>query len=486
MGWGWNVIAERALRLGPLGRRLLAAFLLVALVSVALVTVASLIGTSHGITATKSEQRATAAQATADAAGTAYAEAQGWQDADLRRASAIATAAGARLVVRDAQGEVVATPGHTDGEDKVAGTPANAEAGPEGSAGGASTAISGPNAVVRPVVVDGAEVGSVRLGFGPEQAGSGQQIAWTWTVAAALVAMLVATVAAWFVSRRITGPLTGLMAAVRSFAAGDRDRRAGAASVAAPGELGELARSFNASADSIELSEATRRRMAADVAHELRTPLAALQAGLEEVSDGLVEPDETLLRGLHAQSVRLGRIVSDLSELTNAEAAALTLSCQPVDLAALARDAVAAAQPMLEAVGVSADVEAGEGCWVSGDEGRLHQALSNLLSNAARYCRQGDRVTVSVTCRGADALLSVADTGPGIAPADLDLVFDRLWRGTADSDADGLGIGLAVVKSLVTAHGGEVSVTSQEGHGARFEVRLPRLPQSGSGHVQDG
>ncbi len=466
------VTAERTRHLGPLGRRLLAAFLVVALVSVGLVAVASLIGSSHGITATRAEQRAAAASTTAEAAAQAYAAAGGWQDADLSRAGAIASAAGARLVIRDSAGEFVAAPGHSESaaDETEAGGGAQ-----EGAATGGAGAVSGPNAVVSPVIVDGAEVGTVRLGFGPAQAGSGQQIAWTWTVAAAIVAMVVATAAAWFVSLRITGPLTSLMRAVRAFAAGNRTERADKKATAAPGELGELARSFNSTADSVMLSEETRRRMAADVAHELRTPLAALQAGLEELSDGLVDPDPQLLSGLHAQSLRLGRIVSDLSDLTNAEAAALSMTRQPVDVGLVARDAVTVAQPMLDAAGLQVTFTAAGDCWVNGDADRLHQALANMLSNAARYCRPHDHVSISVMRDSDDVVLTVGDSGPGIAAGDLDSVFDRLWRGTADSDSEGLGIGLAVVKSIVAAHGGTVGVESTSGEGARFTVRLPSL-----------
>lgn len=462
------MIAERALRLGPLGRRLLAAFLVVALVSVALVTAAALIGTTHGITANRAELRAAAAQGAADAAAEAYVAADGWQDADLRRASAIATAAGARLVVRDAQGEVVSNSGPGEAGDAAAGPPDDA------GAGGAAAA-AGPNALVRPVVADDVEVGSVRVGFGPTLPGPGQQIAWTWTLAAAIVAMLIATIAAWFVARRITGPLNTLMGAVRGFAAGDRTQRAQSSATDAPGELGELARSFNSTADSVALSEATRRRMAADVAHELRTPLAALQAGLEELTDGYLDPEPEVLRGLHAQSVRLARIVADLSELTNAESASLSMARVAVDVGEIAADAVDAATPVLAAAGVAVRTELAPDCCIAGDADRLHQALTNMLSNAARYCRPGDEVKVAVSAADSEVVLTVADTGPGIPSADLDRVFERLWRGTADSGNHGLGIGLAVVKSIVVAHGGTVAVVSEAGAGAQFQLRFPRL-----------
>lgn len=447
--------------LGPLGRRLLIAFLAVALTSVAVLTAASLAGTAHGLTASTTAARADAADATAAAAAQSYQDAEGWPGADLSRAGAIATAAGARLVVRNDAGAVVAAPGHE---------------GPEGSVGPAG---SGRNAVIAPVVVDGVTVGTVRLGFGPDTADAAQSIAWRWIIAAAGGAIAVAVLAAWFVSWRITSPLVELTATVRAFAAGDRDARAGARSLTAPGELGELARSFNATADVVSASETARRRMAADVAHELRTPLAALQAGLEELRDGYVPADEERLSALHAQSVRLGRIVGDLSQLAAAETSGLTLQRRPADLSELAEDAVDAAAPALEAAGLSVSMMPGEQVLVDVDSDRVHQALANLLMNTVRHCRSGDEVTVRTARAGGFGLVTVADTGPGIAADDLPHVFDRMWHGDADSQTSGLGIGLAVVKAVATAHGGSVEVVSEPGEGTTFGMRLPLASPAG-------
>ena len=213
--------------------------------------------------------------------------------------------------------------------------------------------------------------------------------------------------------------------------------------------------------------------MAADIAHELRTPLAALQAGLEELRDGLVDADSARLSALHDQSLRLGRVVNDLAELSAAETAALTLHRSRVDIGSLASAAVVAARPALDAAGVAIRVEAVSGVFVEGDADRLHQAVGNLLANAARYCRDGDEVSVTVFTTDDQAVIRVADSGPGIPPEDLSSVFDRLWRGSADSDIAGSGIGLAVVRELVTAHGGAVDAASDGVSGTTFTIRLP-------------
>lgn len=446
------------LGLGPLGRRLLVAFVLVALSSVAVLTVASLIGTSRGLSASAAEQRDAVAQAVATAAAAAYERNGGWEGVDLAPATAIATAADARLVVRDNDFEVIATTGDDPN------LTSESAAGP------------GRGGIAEPVVVNGTPVGTVRLGFGSPPVTSGQQVAWTWILAAAVISLVVAVVVSWYVARRISTPLARLTVSVRAFAAGRRNIRADPADRAAPGELGELARAFDATAETVEVSEQARQRMTADIAHELRTPLAALQAGLEELRDGYVEPDPQRLLALHAQSVRLGRLVGDLAYLSAAETASLTMHLEAVDLSALVDAAVQEAIPTLDSAGLAVSVRLTPAVMVSGDPDRLHQVVGNLLANTARYCRPGDQVIVTLTTPCADspgAQLVVADTGPGISPTDLPNVFTRLWRGTADASESGSGIGLAVVRELVTAHGGTVTVMSDGVSGSTFTVCLP-------------
>ncbi len=448
--------AEPRRGLGPLGTRLLVAFVVVALSSVVVLVVAALVGTSRGLAAAQDARRQAATTAAAAAAAAAYTAAGGWARADLSTADDAAAAAGARLVVRDAAGAVVSAP---DGMGAGMGQ------------GPGMGAMNRTDVVVAPAVVDGVTVGTVHLGFGTGSVAAEQQIAWTWILLAGVAALGTAVVVAWLVTRRLSRPLVRLAAVARAFAAGDRSARAGEEDLAAPGELGELARAFDLAAEDVERSETSRGRMAADLAHELRTPLAALQAGLEELRDGYVEPDPERLAALHTQSERLSRVVDDLAALAAAETAVLSLRHAPVDLGDLAAEAVVAAAPSTSAAGLEVRQRLEAGVVVDGDEDRLHQVVGNLLANAARYCRRGDRVTVTVTAADGSALLQVADTGPGIPAADLPSVFDRLWRGRADSE--GSGIGLAVVRELVEAHGGLVRVESDGRTGSTFEVSLP-------------
>lgn len=453
--------------LGPLGRRLLAAFVAVALASVAVLALIAIVGTVRGISAGETADRSAAAQSVAAAAASSYAAAGGWTGADLSAADDLAGAAGARLVVRDVSGQAVLAPGVGPGTGMGPGMGMGQGMGQ----GGSSTGV-----VSAPVVVDGQQVGTVLLGFGSSTSGAAQQVAWTWILLAAVVALLVAVAVAWWVTRRFTRPLVRLAAVADEVASGTLSARPSAQDMAEPGEIGELARAFATAAERVEESDAARTRMSADLAHELRTPLAVLQAGLEELRDGLEAPDPERLDALHRQSLRLGRVVDDLAELSAAESSTLSLRHERLDLAALAAQAVRESAPAASAAGLVLTSRSSGQVPVIGDEDRLHQVVGNLLSNAVRYCRPGDQVEVSTYADGALAVLEVVDSGPGIPAADLAHVFDRLWRGSADSDPSGSGIGLAVVRELVTAHGGRVSATSDGASGTTLRVELPAAP----------
>ncbi|MEU3253358.1 HAMP domain-containing sensor histidine kinase [Streptomyces sp. NPDC006997] len=448
--------------LGPLGRRLFAAFAVVALASVALLTAAALVGADRGVSSAHRADRQRTASRVAAATADAYRAAGGWSTADLSAARSLAAGAGAVLTVSDADGGMMSGgSGSGSADDHGMSGPGRGHRG--GDAG------SGPGASA-PVVVDGGTVGSVRLVFPPGSESAGRSAAWGWVAAAAVGALALALVVSWFVTRRLTAPVVRVASTARALAAGDRDARA---RVDAPGELGDLARAFDAMADDVGHAERARHRLAADVAHELRTPLTSLRAGLEELRDGYAEPAPDRLAALHDQALRLGRVVDDLGELADAESARLSLRLAEVDLTALAGAAVAAREAELRAAGLTVRTVPGPAPLpVRADADRLHQVLGNLLSNTARHCRPGDSVTVTTSATPSEARVEVADTGPGIPADELPHVFDRLWRG-ARARA-GSGIGLAVVRELVTAHGGTVTATRGPDGGTRMTVRLPR------------
>ncbi len=442
----------RAQHLGPLGRRFAVAFALVALLAVVLVTAAGLVGSHRGLTSQSSQQRHEAASQVARAASAAYADAGGWAGADLGRAATLADGAGAVLRVRDRAGRLV--------------WPRTGMAGP-GPMSGAGMMRGSGTEVAAAVTLAGRTVGEAVLHFRPS-ATSGQPVAWTWILAAATAAVLLALASAWFVSRSLTRPVTALTSAARSFADGDRNAFVPVRGV---GELAELADAFDEAVHAVRAAESARRQMAADVAHELRTPLAALQAGLEELRDGYAPADAEALARLHDQALRVGRLVQDLDALFVAEAPAATVRRDRVDLVEVARKETDARAPQLRAAGLDLVTELpDEPVWVGGDAERLHQVAGNLLQNCARHCGPGDRVTVRVHADG--PRLVVADTGPGIAPSDLPHVFERFWRGAARAGHSGSGLGLAVVRSLAEAQGGTVSAESDGHSGSTFTVTL--------------
>jgi two-component system sensor histidine kinase BaeS len=443
--------------LGPLGRRLLFAFVLVAVSSVLVLTVAALIGVGQGFQVAAQVNHEKAAASAAAAAGDAYRNASGWDGADVSRTSAVAEAAGAKLFVLDASGA------------PVGGT--SSGAGHIGQGQGKGTGpVGGQGVVTAPVVVDRASVGTVPLVFETGVGNQARDVAWWWIAVAAVVALLIALLASWVVTRLITRPVAAMTSATRASAAGDRQARA---EVHGPGELGELARAFDSMADTVARSERDRRNLTADVAHELRTPLAALQAGLEELRDGLVKPTPQRLAGLHDQSLRLGRVVSDLAELSAVEASDVPVRRTEVDLAQVARDELTGRDSQLRAAGLVVSSRLDGPVLVRADCDRLHQAVGNLLANTARYCRPGDEVTVLVHSEADQAVLDVVDSSPGIPADELPQVFDRLWRGRAAKQVAGSGIGLSVAREIVVAHSGTIAAISPEGTGTTITIRLP-------------
>lgn len=208
-----------------------------------------------------------------------------------------------------------------------------------------------------------------------------------------------------------------------------------------------------------------RRQLMADVAHELRTPLAILQGRIEGLLDGVYPRDETHLAELLDETRHLSRLVEDLGTLSYAEAGALDLRKEPVDLGDLIRD-VTAALPRPIAVNVPEDLPA-----IEVDPVRIRQVLLNLLANAMRHTPAEGAITVELQAQPQRMLIRVRDTGTGIAPEDLPRLFERFQKGR---DSRGSGLGLPIARKLVLAHGGEIEVESVVGKGTEVVFWLPR------------
>lgn len=288
-------------------------------------------------------------------------------------------------------------------------------------------------------------------------------------VVAGLLALLLGIVLA----RRATAPARELTETARALAAGDRSRRV---SHEADDELGQMAKAFNSMADTIEEEDRLRRAFASDVAHELRTPLAIIRSQIEGMQDGVVEADVAALASLHEETLRLSRLVADLETLASAEAAGFALDPRPVRLDELVAESAREFAGPYEAQGVMLRTELSP-VEATVDPTRIHQVLSNLLSNALKFTPAHGEVRVEVVREDRQAVLRVVDDGPGIPADELPRIFDRFFRGMG-ARARGSGIGLTVARELVHAHGGEIDVGSGVGQGSTFTVRLPVSPPS--------
>ena len=286
---------------------------------------------------------------------------------------------------------------------------------------------------------------------------------------AVLVALLLGTLLAW----RITTPLRRLTHAAEQIAAGDL---AGRARVQSGDEIGQLADAFNRMADNLARSDELRRRMTADIAHELRTPLSVIRGQIEAIQDGIFPPDAAHLAPIHEEILLLNRLIEDLRTLALAEAGQLALDRAPVDPAALVRRTVAKFAPLAAQDDMSLSVVLASPLpTVTVDSDRIEQVLTNLLANALRHTPPQGAVTVRARADQRRLLISVTDTGPGIPPDDIPHLFDRFWRGdkSRTRDRGGAGLGLSIARQLVEAHGGTIWVAGQPGTGATFYIALP-------------
>ncbi|MHB1064064.1 MAG: sensor histidine kinase [Georgenia sp.] len=297
---------------------------------------------------------------------------------------------------------------------------------------------------------------------------------------ALLVALVTGMVLTLFLTRRIEHSLRRLRQTTGRVAAGDYSARV--PDLAMGTEFDDLADAFNAMAAALSDVESTRTKMLGDLAHEMRTPLAIVDAHLEGIQDGIIEADAATLVMLRDQIGRLTRLGEDVALVTSAEEGRLSMRREPVPVARIVETAVAQGSARYAAKGVELDVVVGDAAGrtvLDADADRMGQVLTNLLDNALRHTPAGGTVRLTALRAGGRVRLSVADTGEGIAPEHLPHIFERFYR--ADTARDrahgGSGVGLAIVRSITRAHGGVATVESTgPGRGATFTVDLPALP----------
>lgn len=267
--------------------------------------------------------------------------------------------------------------------------------------------------------------------------------------------------------RRVAAPIGDVMEAADRIAAGDYRVRVTPRGVP---EMRRLADSFNQMTARLATEEDQRRHLLADVAHELRTPLAVIRGNLEGMLDGVYPRDDAHLAPVVDETAVMARLLDDLRTLSLAEAGVLHLHREATNVAALIADLVAAFTPRATTAQITlsgTDEDLGE---IDVDPVRLREILENLVANALRYTPPGGRVRIEATKTAKTMTFAVSDTGAGITPDDLPHVFDR-FRKSADSG--GSGLGLAIAKRLVEAHGGEIHAESQFGRGSTFRFTMP-------------
>jgi signal transduction histidine kinase len=287
--------------------------------------------------------------------------------------------------------------------------------------------------------------------------------------AVAAAAGLAAITAALLLGRWIIAPVERLRGASVELASGDLTSRA---PEDGPAEIAELGASFNSMAGSLESLFDARRQLVAWASHDLRTPLASMQAMIEALSDGIGDADE-YLPALHQQVGLLSSIVDDLFELARIDAGALTLQLHDTDLKELIASSLRGIEPAARAKRIRLDTEiaADLGCVRSAPE-KLERVLANLLANALRHTPERGAITVAATQQGTQTLVAVEDTGPGISPNDTDRVFERFWRADRSRTSAGSGLGLAIAKGLIDAQGGAIWAERRASGGARIAFTL--------------
>lgn len=288
-----------------------------------------------------------------------------------------------------------------------------------------------------------------------------------------LAAFATALLAGGLLVRGIVAPLRKLTQASQAIAAGDLQARA---PIQGHDEVAQLAQTFNQMAESLARAEVARRAQTADIAHELRNPLAVLQGTLEALADGVYTPTTENIQPALDQVQTLNRLVEDLRLLALADAGELRLERGPLDLGDLLTRTAEAYRVRLEEKGLALDVAVPADLpLVNADSDRLAQVIGNILSNAVRYLPAGCRVQLSAAPAAGRALVRIADNGPGVPDADLPRLFERFWRSdpSRSRTTGGSGLGLAIARQIVEAHGGHIHAEPTPGGGLTIAFWLP-------------
>lgn len=295
-----------------------------------------------------------------------------------------------------------------------------------------------------------------------------------------LVAVLLSLIIGLFLSRKITKPLTQLVSGIEQVSKGKTNFRV---SIDSKDEFRQLGDAFNKMTETLERTEHIRKSLVADVAHELRTPLAIIRAKLESIQAGALEATEEVILNVSDEVYRLSRLVNDLQQLSLAESRSLPLHKKRTEINGFIESILSQFQWFAEEKNIRLHLnKSSNEIFLEIDRDRMTQVFVNLLGNALRYTSESGTVTVDIKIEGRSVILDFQDTGTGIDEEKLPFIFDRFYRvdESRKRDEGGAGLGLSIAKGFVEVHGGNIRVLSTKGEGTTFEVILP-LPSDNKG-----
>ena len=326
------------------------------------------------------------------------------------------------------------------------------------------------------VTLNNARVGTVLAAGSPPPLGQLEQRYLTNTnlglLYAALGASVVALILGIVLARALTRPIRALTMAIHAMAAGELKQ---SVPVTSKDELVQLAAAFNQMSADLDSLLKARRQMTADIAHDLRNPLTVIGGYIESIQDGVLKPTPERLDAIQAEVLHLERLVEDLRTLSQADAGELVLNREEVSVSALLDQAAQSYKPLAEKHGIKLKTEADATLpSIQADPDKLARVLGNLISNSLRYTPAGGEVALTAHAEnGKKICLTVADSGQGIAPEALPYIFDRLYRADSARSSEESGLGLAIARSIVEAHGGTITAESIQGKGTTMTIMLP-------------
>ncbi len=330
---------------------------------------------------------------------------------------------------------------------------------------------------IYPIIVGGAEVGSVKIGYYGPFYFNDIDLSFINTLnrvifGIGLLSLAVALVLGYIMARKLSIPISKVTKTAEMISKGNFTDKCDVKSSIK--EISMLTGTINNLSETLYKQESLRKRLTADVAHELRTPLATLQSHMEAMIDGIWEADVERLKSCHEEIIRLGRLVGDLEKLAKYEKEAIMLKKTEFAIAELVTPILLNYQSEFSAKGIELEYDESS-IKICADKDKLRQVLVNLLSNSLKYTQPGGIVKISDRKEDDFVVLAIEDNGQGISEADLPFIFERFYRAdeSRNRDTGGSGIGLAIARALVEAHGGSISVESELGKGAKFEVFVP-------------